>query len=208
MLSVPEVRKAASFADVVKISLSAWDQRSFEWINRPHQKLRFIQILQGQKDFRKQYKNELWMEVFLVQGFNSMPKDVEKIIAHIKEIRPNRIHLNTAVRPPAEDFVKALTKDRMDEIACLFDPPAEVILKEYSAKFSTSLQASEDSILAMLKRRPCTSDQIAKAFGMHINEVSKYLGNLLTANQIRTDRKNNHLFYFAVNKAKATEPQS
>ena len=30
------VREAAGQADIVKVSLSAWDQASFEWINRPH----------------------------------------------------------------------------------------------------------------------------------------------------------------------------
>ena len=41
MLQLPEVREAAACANVVKISLSAWNQASYEWVNRPHNQLRF-----------------------------------------------------------------------------------------------------------------------------------------------------------------------
>jgi hypothetical protein len=50
----------------------------------------------------------------------------------------------------------------------------------------------------MLQRRPCTADQIAKGFGMHLNEVSKYLGNLLQNGQIHEERKNSNVYYAAV----------
>ena len=41
LLNLPEVRDAAALAGVVKVSLSAWDQKSFEWVNRPHPQLEF-----------------------------------------------------------------------------------------------------------------------------------------------------------------------
>ena len=47
----------------------------------------------------------------------------------------------------------------------------------------------------MLKRRPCTIKQIEAAFGMHINEVSKYLGQLMHRNQIQADWKNEEVYY-------------
>lgn len=127
MLTLPEVREAASHADVVKVSLSVWNQDYFKWINRPHPELHFKQVVEGQKTFRTQYKGQLWMEVFLVDGMNSIQVDVQKIAALAKEIAPDRIQLNTAVRPPAEEFVTALSKDEMEELASLFHIKAEVI---------------------------------------------------------------------------------
>jgi predicted transcriptional regulator len=47
----------------------------------------------------------------------------------------------------------------------------------------------------MLTRRPCTAEDIAGAFGMHFNEVSKYLGNLLRKKLIRTERTGNAIYY-------------
>jgi predicted ArsR family transcriptional regulator len=52
----------------------------------------------------------------------------------------------------------------------------------------------------MLRRRPCTADQIADIFGMHLNEVSKYLGNLMRTDQIRAERKKNTVYYTAKNR--------
>jgi predicted ArsR family transcriptional regulator len=52
----------------------------------------------------------------------------------------------------------------------------------------------------MLKRRPCTAQQIAEGFGLHFNEVSKYLGSLMKENKIRAERKKNVVYYLAATK--------
>ncbi len=125
-----------------------------------------------------------------------MPTDVSKIADHAKKIGPDRIQLNTAVRPPAEDFATALPQDRMQALPPLFDPQAEIIA-EFRAKHASHIQANQATIFAMLQRRPCTSEQIADIFGMHLNEVSKYLGNLMRTDQIRAERKKNTVYYAA-----------
>ena len=196
MLHLPEVRDAASLADIVKISLSAWDQASYEWVNRPHTQLRFDQLIEGQKAFRAQVKGELWMEVFLVGGINSFSGDVSKIACLAKEIGPGRIQLNTAIRPPAEDFVTPLSKERMEALSLMFQPAAEVIA-EFTAKHKDHIEASQETIFSMLQRRPCTAEQIADIFGMHLNEVAKYLGILVRSDKIRTNRKDASVYYAA-----------
>ena len=198
MLDFQEVRDAASLANVVKVSLSAWDQASYGWVNRPHPQLLFDNLVEGQKAFRSQFKGQIWMEVFLMAGINSMPADVRKIAALAKEIAPDRIQLNTAVRPPAEDFATPLSKERMEALINLFHPTAEIIA-EFRPKHANHIQANQETIFSMLQRRPCTADQIAEIFGMHLNEVSKYLGNLMRTDQIRTERKNTTVYYEAKN---------
>jgi wyosine [tRNA(Phe)-imidazoG37] synthetase (radical SAM superfamily) len=71
MLCLPEVRSAASRANAVKVSLSAWNQASYECVNRPHPQLRFDQLIEGQKALRSQFKGELWMEVFMTERKNT-----------------------------------------------------------------------------------------------------------------------------------------
>jgi wyosine [tRNA(Phe)-imidazoG37] synthetase (radical SAM superfamily) len=101
LFHLPEVRRQALQAHIVKVSLSAWDQASYGWVNRPHPDLDFKQLIEGQKSFREEFKGEMWIEVFLVAGMNSIPSDVAKIAALVDLLKPDRIHLNTAVRPPA-----------------------------------------------------------------------------------------------------------
>jgi len=196
MLKLPEVRDAAACADIVKVSLSAWDQSSFEWINRPHPQLQFIELINGIKMFRAQFAGKLWMEVFIMMGINSSPEAVTKVAAQIKEIAPDHVHLNTVVRPPAEEFAGPMQQIKLAELAGIFDPPAEVIA-EFNANSEKHIAATESSILSMLQRRPCTTSQIVDVYGMHINEVSKYLGDLMRTGQIREKRKKGDVYYAA-----------
>jgi len=194
LLHLPEVRKAAAAASVVKVSLSAWDQESYGWVNRPHSGLRFEDLIEGQKTFRGEYSGQLWMEVFLVPGMNAMAEDVRSIAALAEGIRPDRIQLNTAIRPAAEDFAVPLSEERMGQLTQFFHPQAEIIA-EFSKRTDLKIQINRESVLAMLRRRPCTAEQIADGFGMHLNEVSKYLGSLLSAKEIRTERKGGTVYY-------------
>jgi wyosine [tRNA(Phe)-imidazoG37] synthetase (radical SAM superfamily) len=194
MLFLPEVRLAASAANVVKVSLSAWNQPSFEWVNRPPAGLRFDQLLEGQKAFRSQFTGQLWVEVFLILGMNSMPEDVQKIAALTKEIGPDRIQLNTAVRPTAEKFAAPFPHRRMSELTHLFQPQAEMIA-HFNPASHAQVKVDRHRILEMLQRRPCTANQIADGFGMHINEVLKYLGLLTREDHIHSAIKQDGVYY-------------
>lgn len=196
MLHLPEVRKAASHATIVKTSLSAWDEASYAQVNRPHPELRFDWLWKGEKAFRAEYKGTLFLEVFLIKGMNARPEDVRKIAALAKEIGPDRVQLNTAVRPPAEKDSLPLTRDELETLSELFEPKAEIIA-EFRARQGSHFQANQDAILAMLRRRPCTAEQIADVFGMHLNELSKYLGKLTENQQVHLEQRNGDSYYIA-----------
>jgi wyosine [tRNA(Phe)-imidazoG37] synthetase (radical SAM superfamily) len=194
LLQLPEVRAGARLADVVKVSLSAWDQQSFIWVNRPHPTLDFQSYFDGLKQFRHDFSGQLWLEVFLLSGINAMRNRVEAIAALSRELSPDRIHLNTVVRPPAEAFAAAVPLPELEKFSSLFDPPAR-IAAESGCRRSKALTADSSAILAMLRRRPCTNEQIQAAFGLHINEVSKTLGLLIRNRLIRTIVKHNDIYY-------------
>jgi wyosine [tRNA(Phe)-imidazoG37] synthetase (radical SAM superfamily) len=194
LLHLPEIRDAASAASVVKVSLSAWDQASFEWVNRPSPQLRFDQLVAGQKAFRDQFTGRLLMEVFLIAGMNALPEDVRKIASLAEDIGPDRIQLNTAVRPPSEDYVAPLSRERMSALTHLFHPEAEIIA-EFNPDRQAGVQANQEAIFAMLRRRPCTTRQISEGFGMHLNEVLKYVGKLIRDGRIRAECKEADVYY-------------
>jgi wyosine [tRNA(Phe)-imidazoG37] synthetase (radical SAM superfamily) len=197
LLNLPEVREAAALAKVVKVSLSAWDQKSFEWVNRPHRQLTFDAFFEGLKQFRTDFKGQLWLEVFLLSGINAMAGDVEKIARLSHEIRPDRIHLNTIARPPAEDFAAAVPMSQLEALAGLFDPKAQIAVG-ITINRTNKPKVDETTILSMLKRRPCTIKQIETAFGLHINEVSKILGHLMQCNQVSADSKKQEVYYRSI----------
>ncbi len=193
----PAVREAAKRADLVKLSLSAWDQSSFEQVNRPQAGIQFECLVEGQRAFRGGFHGKLWIEVFLLDGINTVQRDIRKIAALVESIAPDEIHLNTAVRPTAETFALAVPREQMEALAGFFHPPAKVIA-EFAAGCATNIEANEVAILAMLQRRPCTAAQIAEAFGMHLNEVSKYIGKLSRTGRIRSQDSDREGYFVAV----------
>ncbi len=194
MLHLPEVRQAAALADVVKISLGAWDQESFEKLNRPDSHINFDMLLEGELAFRKEYSGDLHLEVFVVDGINSSIEQMKKIVPLAAKINPDIVQLNTAVRPAAEDNVSAVSREHLEELAKLFDPPAEVIASFKKAHIDgTDIDA--EKLYAIIARRPCTAKQMADSLGSHINEVSKYLPELISAGRIKREQRNNEIYY-------------
>jgi len=87
----------------------------------------------------------------------------------------------------------------MEALTDLFHPTAEIIA-EFKANHSNHVRANQETILSMLQRRPCTADQIADVFDMHLNEVSKYLGKLMRTGQIRSELKKKAIYYLVVSR--------
>lgn len=195
-LADPEVRRAAAKADVVKVSLSAWDAASLERVNRPCPGITLKDLVEGQWRFRQEFRGQLWLEVFLLLGINSLPHEVSHIAELVNVIGPDRVQLNTAVRPPAESYARPLPAEELAELARRFDPPAEVIA-EFSANPAADVRATEEMVRSMLRRRPCTAAQIAEVFGLHPNEVAKYIGKLLRTNHIRAEKRADAVYYIS-----------
>lgn len=195
-LHLPEVREAARIADIVKISLSAWDQSSFTTVNRPCPDATFDQLLSGEIQFRKEFSGKLFLEVFLLKKFNANQKDVKCIAELAKLIQPDKIQLNTCVRPPAEEFAEPASRASLLRLAESFVPRAELI-PDFSSEGKPELKVNEQAILDMIRRRPCTSPQIAEVFGLHLNHVSKYIGKLLGEELIKPVRKTGNTYYVA-----------
>ena len=197
LLSNPQVRDAAATANVVKVSLSVWDQASLQHVNRPHASIKFKTMLDGMLRFREGFKGELWIEVFLAWGTNTTVSDVLKIAGLIHVLKPERVQLNTAIRPPCEDYAYVVPRHRMEALSELFTPPAE-IMAEYSSDITAGIQSNEENVLGMLKRRPCTLDQLCRVTGLHPNEASKYLGKLIRTGQVQEQHKSGDIYFSGI----------
>ncbi|HAS83618.1 MAG TPA: radical SAM protein [Verrucomicrobia bacterium] len=197
LLGDPHVQMAAAQANVVKVSLSAWDDTSLQHVNRPHRSIKFDTLYDGIRKFRKIFTGELWIEVFLVWGTNSSVSDVLKIADRVQALNPTRVQLNTAVRPSCEEYAYAVPLHRMDDVAKLFNPAAE-IMAEYSSNTSASIQATEADLVGILERRPCSLDQLCRVTGLHPNEASKYLGKLTHTGQVQEHHKSGEVYFSGV----------
>jgi wyosine [tRNA(Phe)-imidazoG37] synthetase (radical SAM superfamily) len=189
-----EVRVQAARADVVKVSLSVWDQFSLERVNRPHPAIRFASLIEGMRKFRTEFGGKLWLEVFLMAGVNDSLADVGKIAKFANSLGADRVQLNTSVRPPCEVYAHAVSAADLELRVGLFEPRAEVIA-EFSREPGQGEACNEDTILSMIRRRPCTMEQICRVFGLHRNEASKYLGKLMRTGRVMEERRGDEIFF-------------
>ena len=189
LLHDPQVRKACGNADLMLPSLDAGDEDTFQKINRPAAGLTLKRIVDGMVAFRREYDGPIWLEVFLVAGVNSSPAHVRKIAALAQRIRPDRIQVNTAVRPTADSGVKALTEAELIELCKLLGPGAEVIADFRHVHEKPAFAARAEEVLAMIRRRPVTLDDIAAGLGIHTSEAAKYVAELSAKKLIFTERR-------------------
>ncbi len=190
----PKVREAAAKADVVKISMSVWNQCLFNTINRPASEITFENMLEGEIRFRKEFNGKLVLEVFLLGGINAIRTDAEKIAKVAKNIKPDKIHLNTVIRPGAEDFAYPADYRKLVEFAGMFTPKAE-IAKEIQDTPAFNENVDEEKILDLIRRRPVTLKQLADTFGSHPNEIAKITGKLLRNDKILINYQNYKNYY-------------
>lgn len=148
-------------------------------------------------DLRKEYKGQVWLEVFLLKGYNDSPEELELIRNAILKIKPNIVQLNTLDRPGTIEGLVALTKEELQEVKHLWDiPDVEIIA---SAALRTDVDSYntdiEGTILATIARRPCTLGDLHQILGIHVNEINKYLGTLESNNTIKTTTLDRGVFY-------------
>ena len=190
-----DVCEEAAKADIVKVSLSAWDEASFQRINRPAPGLSFETVLAGERIFRKRFGGQLWLEVFLMEGINAAPEQVEQIAKIATEISPDRVHLNTAVRPPTEAGVKPVAEDTLRSLCNLFTPVAEVIASFTISSANTDPHLDTNQLVDLIRRHPATAEQLAAVSGTDADAIRTALEPLIAAGRLRVEIRNGTAYY-------------
>lgn len=185
LLCRPGIRERLRAADLVVPSLDAGNDALFRAVNRPHEALCFEQVVQGLINFRQEYRGQYWLEVLLVAGYTGYAREVLSIARYVKSMRPDRVHLNTVVRPPAEPFAEAVPRQRLEAFGAFFGPGAEVIAERSCCDTDATETGDEAQLMEMIRRRPCSVEDIAQGLGLHRSQVAKLAERLITAGELR-----------------------
>ncbi|MFO7570565.1 MAG: radical SAM protein [Smithellaceae bacterium] len=202
LLHLPDVRQALLPADLVIPSLDAGDPALFEYVNRPHEDITFERMVSGLIDFSRQYSGRLWLEVLLVSGVTGMASEVKKIAALAEKIRAQKVQVGTVSRPTYEDFACSVDVKQMKKLAGLFSSSVD-ILDNTPPKDIAGADASagtDDDILNLLARRPCTLEGICLGLDLHPHDAVKRIEILLRDERIATQKNGLTLYYKTANK--------
>ena len=198
LLWEPTVRDALHDADLVLPSLDAGNARLFEYVDRPISCISFERMLGGLLRFRESFHNAIWLEVLLLAGVTSGESEVREIADWVRRIRPDRVQLNTVVRPPAESFALPVPREQLELLATLFDPRAEIIADYSGPSQEIKLSPNAARVLELIERRPCSLQEIAATLGLRRIETAKLVARLVNQNKIGERRFGKDTFFAMV----------
>jgi len=183
LLHLPEVRRELQAADLVLPSLDAARDQAFQAVNRPLPGYPLSRLLQGLEAFRREYPGPIWLEVLLLKGLNDSPEDLEALRRALRPLAPDKVQLNTAVRPGVRRQAQPLSLQDLAAIAAGLEGQVEVIASYEGA--GPAAPAPEDATLAeMLARRPMTAADLAGVLGLPQPLVQEKLQRLEQSGQI------------------------
>ncbi len=110
LLHLEEVRKALGRADIVSAKLDAPGERLFQKINKPIEGISFDNVLDGLRNFRKEFEGKLALQMMFIRDNQEAAGEMAELA---RELKPDEVQIDTPLRPsPAPP----LSKEEVDQI--------------------------------------------------------------------------------------------
>ena len=184
LLYLPEVRQDLLAADIVIPSLDSAREESYRRINRPAACSPLAELIEGLITFRQEFSGKFWLEILLASKINDSPEDIAALVAAVKKIRPDKVQLNTVARPPLESFAKPLTRTELEAVARQLPGEVEILVDFTTREREKFRTLSENEIIEMLKRRPCTTTDVSEALNLDPDTTQSILQQLAASGRI------------------------
>ncbi|MBW2366363.1 MAG: radical SAM protein [Deltaproteobacteria bacterium] len=190
-----EVRRAIRAVDVVIVSLDAGTEATLKKINRPHPRLTLKDLMAGILSFKREFENQLWLEVFLVAGLNDDDEQLALIRDQIRRVKPDKIQLNTLDRPGTESWVQPIDASGLKHAAQILEQTELIDAPSDNDAHPVDLKELPERIVATIRRRPCTVQDIARMLGVSREAVLQQLYPMEKAMNIQAIQMPRGVFY-------------
>ena len=195
LLYEEEVRQDLLSVDLVLPSLDAVSSEVFRKINRPRKGFSVEKVIEGLVEFRKVYKGQIWLEILFCKGVNDSKEELERMKKTVERIAPDRIHLNTVIRPPSEKWAVPLNQEKMETMRAFFGERASIISEFDRHPPAVTERDIREEILKILKRRPLSLKDLSKGMGIREDEIEEYIQPLVSEGRIHARRFGDSIYY-------------
>ena len=205
---IDEVFESLKLFDIICFKLDAIDDKLFRAINRPYSKVPSIStIINRMKEFRESYTGKLAIQIMLLETtfskMNSSPDYINLFVKALDPIAPDIIQVSTPYRPPAEKYVKPVSYETLRMVNDIFSHHFRkesvwvygIHKEELGKPILESSAKLEEFILEILRRRPCTLQDICNVTGRNRDEVIAVLNKLLTRKLVIKVKVKDKFFY-------------
>jgi wyosine [tRNA(Phe)-imidazoG37] synthetase (radical SAM superfamily) len=179
LLHQPDVREALMTADAVLPSLDAGTADLYRRLNRPHPHVPFQRLVSGLIAFRKQYQGKLWVEVMLVRGLNDSAVALRTIAGILQRVRPDAVHINLPIRPPAESWVQPADQEGIMRALAILGDVARVV-HPAAGRFDLGHGADTlEAVIDIIARHPMQEEILRATLACHMpDQVDDFLAKL------------------------------
>lgn len=179
-----EVRRKVLGVDIILPTITSIFEKTYKLIHRPHPVLSIEKVIDGLIRLRSEYKGKIFLELFVLKGINDNEDELNPLKEVIDKINPEKIQINTAVRPPSERVVTAVDREGLEKIRKFLGSKAEIIAHTYRSAFKEVKGDITQAILEMIKRRPVRDKDISDALGVDTSVVRSIIKGLLIKGMI------------------------
>jgi wyosine [tRNA(Phe)-imidazoG37] synthetase (radical SAM superfamily) len=135
-------------------------------------------MVEGMKLFRREYRGQLWLEILLVKGINDTDEEISALKHIVDTINPDKIQLNTVVRPPARASAHPVSRSVLERICSLLGSNCEIIGCAEKNEFSSSTHVEADRVLALLRHRAMTMTELSSSLDASPGVIKRMLDEL------------------------------
>lgn len=192
-----EVRSRVLGADIIMPTLCTVFEETFRAMHRPHEDLNLSRIIEGIQCLRRDYSGLMCLEVVLLEGYNDSEKELEALRDAIKEISPDRVQLNTVVRPPSDSRAQSLDSVRLEQVKEFFGEKAEIIASPPRNRNTGGGDSRIAAIIEMAKRRPVRAVDISHTLNISMEETERVVKGMVIKGRVQLKEYGGEKFYVA-----------
>jgi wyosine [tRNA(Phe)-imidazoG37] synthetase (radical SAM superfamily) len=190
-----EVVRGALEAHIIMPTLTTAFQATFEKIHRPHPCLTLEMVVKGLTRLREVYRGEYALEVMLLAGMNDSDEELDALRPLIRKLSPDKIQLNTVVRPPADLTAMALDRKRLEGIKDFLGDAAEIVADPAPRETEVDVEDWETRFLEAVRRRPLRIEDVSRAWGLPRESIQSVLQTLATKGLIKAKVHFGEVYY-------------
>jgi wyosine [tRNA(Phe)-imidazoG37] synthetase (radical SAM superfamily) len=182
----PEVRADLLASDAVLPTVSAGNEAVYRKLHRPAPDITFEKHVEGLVAFRREYPGQLWVEVMLVAGVNDSEDELRQIADVLGRIRPDAVHINQPMRPPAEPWVRPPNAEVVERAHALLGGARAPRPTASAGAAVGAASGMTDTVLGMLARHPMDFEELLDSLGRSSPaEVGEALARLAGTGRVR-----------------------
>lgn len=193
-LNNKNVREEILNIDIFCPSLDAGTEKTFLKIARPHPEIKFEDIKEGLLKMREIFKGRYELEIMYIENLNDTEEDIKGLREFVIKLNPDKIYINTPVRPPAEKWVKLPSYEKTLNFARKISERAEVIHLPPDNKEEKVMSLEE--VIESIKRRPYEFNEIKKLTGLKEEELKDKLHSEVKKGSLKVEKVGEREFYY------------